>query len=1156
MSKLETRTPPRSSRRSSVSVFLGTIAAACVCLGAQAATALAVGPPSIDREQVTAGVTSATAEVEIDPNGSATTCSMQYVTEADFRATGWSEAQTIACPEPAGAGEIERSLFVYVPGLTINTSYEYRFIATSAAGTTTAPEAAFVTFGFESFAFDALGPPLVGPKEEPLPGEPVALAGAHPYELVTVFMINSNAVQEGGGGEEEEREYHSVATLKDVKVSLPPGLIGNPAATPKCSQLASEEHDCSGEDQIGTMEVRANEHGGKYGVAENSPLFNIVPPRGVAARFSAKFNGFVNATIDAHVRTGSDYGIDADSLAITSLGKPSVVVVRMWGVPASPMHTVERACAKTTLGYTFGCASKAPERPFLSMPTSCRGPQTAIGEADAFQEPGDFASAAQQMPAVTGCGELAFAPTIEAQPTNTQADSATGMNVDLHVPQSEEPEGTATSELKDATVTFPAGVAVDPSSADGLAACSEKQAGFTGFTELDPTGEPGVKTAQFTPGAPECPDASKIGSVQIDTPLIEHPLPGAMYLAKQGENPFGSLLAVYLTVNDPVTGVVVKLPGLVGANPSTGQLTATFDQNPQLPFEDLKVSLFKGERAPLTTPETCGSYVLTSVLTPWDGNAVLTPSSHPFQVAQAPGGGACAPSEGQAPNSPGFEAGTASPIAGSYSPFQLKLTREDGSQRFHSLNVTLPPGLLGKVAGVEECPQSDIEAAEHRSHEGEGALEQAHPSCPAASEVGTLHVGLGSGNPFYAGGHAYFAGPYEGAPFSLVFVTPALAGPFDLGTVVVRAALFINPTTAQVTVKSDPFPSIIDGIPLDIRSIGVSIDRSDFTLNPTSCNAMAITGSSTSTSGQAASLSDRFQAGGCASLPFKPVFKAETHADHTRRGGAFVGVSVATGAGEANIHEVHVTLPTQLPAELATLKLACTAAQFEANPAGCPAGSVVGTAVAHTPLLPVPISGPAIFVSHGGAGFPNLDLVLQGDGVTVTLVGETFISEKTKVTTSTFPAIPDVPVSAFSLQLPPGEHPALAGEGNFCAQPLYMPTRIVGQNGGLLEQKTQIAVSGCGPTIEVLKHAVKGATATIVVRVSSAGTLTATGRGVSRAVKAVGGTHTATVHVTLTKKDRLLLAKHPKRRLKVRVNLGFTPKSGKEVSAHVTVLMR
>ena len=432
-------------------------------------------------------------------------------------------------------------------------------------------------------------------------------------------------------------------------------------------------------------------------------------------------------------------------------------------------------------------------------------------------------------PALTGCGELGFAPTIEARPETAAADTATGLRFDLHVPQKDKVGELATADLKNAVVTLPEGMTLNPSAANGRAACPL----LTG--EAGAKGEKGINLQSSEPA--NCPDASKIGTVEVTTPLLEKPLPGSIYLAAQQANPFGSLLAIYLAVEDPpdcgqpgqprCTGVRVKLAGHVEPNPETGRLTTTFADNPQLPFEDFKLRFFGGPRGPLTTPPTCGTQTTSTALTPWSSETPATPSSS-FKLAEGPGGSACPSTVAEEPNRPSFEAGTLTPTAGAFSPFVLHLYHEyDGSQPLKALDVTLPPGLTGRLAGIAQCPQAGIEQAEGRSGEGQGKLEQEDPSCPASSEVGTVTVGAGSGTPIYVSGHAYLAGPYAGAPgapFSVAIVTPAIAGPFDLGTVVVRAGLYINPETAQATVKST-LPTILHGVPLDIRSITVDTSR-------------------------------------------------------------------------------------------------------------------------------------------------------------------------------------------------------------------------------------------------------------------------------------------------------------------------------------------
>jgi hypothetical protein len=640
----------------------------------------------------------------------------------------------------------------------------------------------------------------------------------------------------------------------------------------------------------------------------------------------------------------------------------------------------------------------------------------------------------------------------------------------------------AAANLKDTVVKLPAGVAINPSAATGRGACP--LTGPEGIN-LPGSGEPGE-------GEPaRCPDDSKVGTVEVHTPLIDHPLPGAVYLAKQTSNPFGSLIALYIAIDDPQSGIVVKLAGKVEPDPVTGQLTATFPNNPQVPFEDFTLNFFGGPRATLTTPSTCGTYTTTSDLTPWSTpeGADAFPSDS-FQINTAAGGGPCVSSESQQPNTPSFQAGTTSPLAGTYSSFVMHLSRENGSQHISAIDLTLPPGLTGKLAGVSQCSEAQLATATARGNLGEGKLEQTSPSCPSNSRVGTDIAGVGSGALFYVEAPIYLAGPYEGAPFSLAIVTPVVAGPFDLGTVVVRAALYINPETAQVTVKSDPIPAIIKGVPTDLRFDEARIDRPEFTLNPTSCEPMSVTGQAISTLGQAASLSSRFQAAGCQGLPFKPTFSASTLGKTSKANGASLTVKVSQKYGEANIHKVALTLPLALPARLTTLQKACTEAQFAANPAGCPPGSFIGAATAHTPLLDAALTGPAILVSHGGAAFPDVEFLLQGEGVQITLDGKTDI--KKGITFSRFETVPDAPIGSFETVLPQGPHSVLTANGNLCAltktvtssrkvtrrihghttrvtvkvkkqvaQPLQMPTTIIGQNGARVTQTTNIAVAGC-----------------------------------------------------------------------------------------------
>jgi len=611
---------------------------------------------------------------------------------------------------------------------------------------------------------------------------------------------------------------------------------------------------------------------------------------------------------------------------------------------------------------------------------------------------------------------------------------------------------------------------INPASAVGLEACTIRQAGFERVDE-------GTHTDLFSAGPPSCPDASKVATVEIKTPLLATPLVGAVYLATQNANPFGSLLALYILVEDPVSGVRVKLAGEVVPNPSTGQLTSTFENTPQLPFEDLKLHFFGGPAAPLSTPSHCGAYTATSSFTPWSGNAPVG-SSSTFEVTTGRGG---APCPSALPFSPLFTAGSTNIQAGAFTPFTTTMSREDGNQNLSAVQLHMPQGLLGKLAAVTPCP-------EPQASQG---------TCGPESEIGhtTVSVGLGSDPYTILGGKIFITGPYKGAPYGLSIAQPAKAGPFDLGSgacdcVVVRAKIEIDPHTSALTVASDPLPTILQGIPVQLKHVNVTVDRPGFTFNPTNCSQLAIAATITGEQSATASATVPFEVANCATLPFKPKFTVLTQAKTSKANGASLVVKVSQKPGEANIHKVDLQLPLALPSRLTTLQKACSEAQFNTNPAGCPAGSVIGTATAHTPVLQVPLTGPAYLVSHAAAAFPDVVIVLQGEGITLDLVGNTDI--KKGITSSTFNSVPDAPISTFDLVLPEGPHSALAANGNLCAltklvtvrkrvavrrhgrtvhvvrsikhrvaESLLMPTALTGQNGAVIKQTTKIAVSGC-----------------------------------------------------------------------------------------------
>jgi hypothetical protein len=866
-------------------------------------------------------------------------------------------------------------------------------------------------------------------------------AGSHPFQLTTTEAINTSIQPEylpGMVGPEAQ----PVALTKDLHFSLPAGLVGNPQVIPQCTSkefntvLARFINACPAETAIGIAKVNIS----KLGTA-TVPLFNLVPSVGEPARFGFRVVS-VPVILDTAVRTGGDYGVVVSVNNISQLEGFLGSQVTFWGVPADPSHNNVRGwnCLNATLGDEgYSCVAPVAPRliPFLTLPTSCSGSagmRTTV-EADSWSEPGVFKnreSLLEEIPGeplgLVGCNRLPFEPSISVAPDGSAASTPSGLTVGVHVPQGGalNPTGLAPADVKDTTVTLPAGIQISPAGADGLEACSLAQIGLEEHAD------------------PSCPDGSKVATAEIHTPLLPNPLVGEVYLAAQSANPFGSLVAMYIVAKDPVSGVLVKLAGQVTLDQVTGQLVSTFKSTPQLPFEDLTLHFFGSARAPLSTPALCGNYETQASFAPWSGNAVAS-STSTFPITTGPNGAPCSNPQ---PFTPGFQAGSTNLQAGAFTPFTLTMTRPDADQTLSRVEMQMPPGLLGTLSSVKLCPEPQA----------------AQGTCGPESLIGETTVSVGLGNdPFtVTGGKVFITTGYKGAPYGLSILNPAKAGPFDLGTVVVRASIFVDPHTAALKIVSDPLPTILDGIPLQIQHVNVTVDREKFTFNPTSCNKMAIGATLTSTEGVPAPVSTAFQVTNCRALAFKPKFAVSTSGKTSRAKGASLHVKLTYPLSpfDANIARVKVDLPKQLPSRLTTLQKACTAAVFNANPAGCPAASLIGTASATTPVLPVPLSGPVYFVSHGGEAFPTLIVVLQGYGTTVDLEGSTFIS-KAGITSSTFKTVPDVPVGTFELTLPEGKYSALAANGNLCKSKLAMPTEFLAQNGAKINESTKIAVTGC-----------------------------------------------------------------------------------------------
>ncbi len=1057
---------------------------------------------------------------------------------------------------------------------------------------------------------------------------PSSVPGGRPFELIDVLATNQTPTLEGMVG--------PAANLRSLSVELPPGIVANAASFPRCSQETFAAAACPTLTQIGVEEPQLN-------VALPGtlvPVFNLAPPPGHPAQFAFRALGAA-VHIDFRVRGGSDYGATA---TVGGVGENAGLLgssLRIWGVPGDPAHDALRFTGDGTPAP--GPYPEAPPyRPLLSNPTSCDGPLITTMEATTWQEPArQLAAAPFEAPGMGECNQLEFGPRVEAKPTTNLADSPTGLDLHLTIPQNQDPEGSAAGQLRSARLVLPAGLAVNPAAAGGLGACSPGQIGllaptnarqllrydlppvnfsgtftvayggnstgpipatasrevvaaalealpglagnvavsgakggwvitFTGalggsavpllggtvtdnpsqtlavtgeggsyelrfggasagplpfdasaaeiqaalrsiaalglgnlypgnvfvgaagseedtrffrltfagdlagtrpalsatssltgvgagvtFTQNAPPAPRSLSVAAFggnAPGTPQftaapasCPDASKIGTVRVDSPaLVDHPLSGGLYLATPGQNPFGSLLALYLTVSDPATGLEVKLPGRVDTDPA-GRLVATFAEAPQLPFEGLQVELLKGAAAPLKTALACGTYTVESELTPWGAPeaATLRPKDT-FRVTGGAGGGACPSSADAAPDGSRLEAGTVDPSAGIYSPFVAKLSRPDGSRLLGGLDTTLPAGLLARIAGVPTCPDGALAAAARP-----GAAEQAAPSCPAASRVGSVDLAVGAGpSPYGLSGSAYLAGPYRGAPVSLAIVTPALAGPFDLGTVVVRVALYVDPASTRVHAVSDPFPTSLAGIGLDLRSVALRLDAPGFTRNPTSCNPLSFAGA------QAV----RFQVGDCGRLAFGP--KLETALKGQAKKGAHPGLKLSLSfpakGNSADTAAAVIALPKALQFDRTHLKGTCPASRAAG---ACPATSAYGTATARTPLLGAPLSGPVYLRLPAGPvnlkapatkRLPEVLVDLRGQ-VEVVLTGR-LETTKGGALRVNFEDLPDAPISRFTLEMAGGKRGLLKATAGLCAPAGRFSAILDGQNGASTEQ--------------------------------------------------------------------------------------------------------
>lgn len=876
-------------------------------------------------------------------------------------------------------------------------------------------------------------------------------AGGHPDSVVAFELATTEAPQCPSDAPNGTCLMTKGGAPSDVVVDLPPGSSGNPIGVPRCrmDQLAGEA--CPTASQVGLAYVDLLMGGGVTdrdltlvpppGIADRWPVYNLYPERGEVAKLGFAVLG-TNVLISVTVRPG-DYGLRTHVENIFDGFPLQASRVEIWGVPYDTLNDPNR-WGQCSIPYGFGCPAVTqcppddpgcvteplPPLPFLSAPTECVARETRLN-VRSWRFPGEWTEAISAPQTMTGCNQLPFEPAIEVRPTTNLASAPTGLDVNVHIPQNQDPDGVTAAHMRDIELKLPPGLTVNPASASGLEACSATQIGLS-----TPLGDPNTL---FDDSQVSCPDASKLGTARVDTPALDNPLLGEIFLATPHQNPFNSLVALYMAIGDEQTGTNIKIAGQVIPDPQTGQLTAVFNQNPQLPFEDLKTSFFSGPRASLKTPATCGSHTTNATVVPWTAPEGATRNdSDSFEIVRGPGGGGCISSEAQAPNNPAFSAGTIDPSAGIHSPFVLKLNRPDGGQQLRAIETTLPKGLLAKLAGTSYCSDGDLAAAANKP----GKAEQASPSCPTASRLGSVEVTAGAGTtPVQVSGTAYLAGPYKGAPLSLAIVTPATAGPFDLGTVVVRNALHVDPESTEVKAVSDPIPTILQGIPLELRTVAINLDRPSFTLNPTSCARRAVTGSATSLLGNVAQLSAPFQVGGCRALGFKPSLALDLRGPTKRASYPALKAVLKARPGDANIKKAVVALPRAFLLAQEHIKTICTRVQFAAD--ACPAASVYGKAEAVTPLLDRPISGP-VYLRASSNPLPDLVADLRGQ-IDVVLAGR-IDSIKGGIRTS-FESVPDAPVTRFTLEMEGGKKGLLANSRNLCRSTSRATVEMDGQNG-------------------------------------------------------------------------------------------------------------
>ncbi len=838
--------------------------------------------------------------------------------------------------------------------------------------------------------------------------------GGHP-DIETTFSLAEPGVSEAA---------------RNVIFNTPEGIFGNPRAISRCTSLDFALTQCQSASQVGLITLHANYEGDPHRLLGTAPIYNLDPGDTRPALF-----GFVvptlniPITIPVAVRSAGDYGLRFTVSNITQLTPLAEAKMVFWAFPAEETHDGQRF-PKGSPGHPAGCpgvegtscigsptTAAISVHPLIDNPTVCTGQVLPVTlDVQTYQDPDHLSHAETTYPPITDCENETFKPVLFATPTTTEADSAAGLDIRLVNPQTLRAAATP-SELHSSVVTLPPGLTVNPDAADGQSACVDGQANFG------------------TEAPAECPDQAKIGTISIHSSALEGSLDGSIYIGQPQPN---NQYRLFMTVSG--FGINAKLVGSVVPDPVSGQVAVHFDDLPQVPFDEFDVHLFSSDRGLMATPTACTVYTTEALFNPWNTVLPDVTSRQTFGISSGPSGSPC---PGQVrPFHPRLAAGTSNSVAGAHTAFGLQLDRDDGDQFLRDLNFTMPPGLSANLTGIGYCP--DVAIA--RAAGNLGRTEQASPSCPANTEIGTSNVAAGPGShPFHAVGKMYLAGPFKGAPLSVIAVTPALAGPYDYGTVVVRVAIHVDPLDAHVTAASDTVPSIIGGIPIRMRSIRVSIDKPNFMISPTNCSTFSVDSQGIGDQGTVADFSSYFHVDNCATLPFSPkmAIKQLGGTKATRRAvNPPLQIDLSTKAGDANLKSLSVTLPNAFEIDQRHLGNICSEKELAATQ--CAGRTPIGKASTTTPLLEKPLEGPVYAVS-GSGGLPRLAFVLNGQ-VSLLPRADTKTVGSGRLQT-TVPVVPDAPIGHFRMTVFGGRTGYLINTRDLCAKAPVVNVDFAGQNG-------------------------------------------------------------------------------------------------------------